>query len=281
MEPRFGRDFSAVRVHSGAAAERSAREMDAHAYTVGGHIVFGPGRLAPGTEEGRRLLAHELTHVAQQSGAAGPGPSRAPSLLQRQAAGGDPEWHQSFPGCTAEQSRRLDSLLPLAEALVIGSIEDLENELVPSHSGIITSARSALLRNFHTEDPKDIRTILSSFRKILARLEMGPRNIRCMDNARCDAVCEGRGPPYACAGPGTPITVCSGVFDASTDPFYVVILIHEAAHQVGMPLHTYDPAHRKAVPDERRLALLSANSYANFAEDRALGGTGGYNFHRR
>jgi|GEM_PF-3481886 len=68
MEQRFSHDFSTVRVHTGAAAERSARDVDAHAYTVGHDIVFGAGRFAPGTHEGRRLVAHELTHVVQQSG---------------------------------------------------------------------------------------------------------------------------------------------------------------------------------------------------------------------
>jgi len=70
MEPRFGYDFSRVRLHSGTAAEQSAVDVNAHAYTVGHNIVFGAGRYAPGTSEGRRLLAHELTHVVQQSGSA-------------------------------------------------------------------------------------------------------------------------------------------------------------------------------------------------------------------
>ena len=68
MEQRFGHDFSRVRVHSGAVAEQSAWEVNAHAYTVGHNIVFGTGRFAPGTYEGRRLIAHELTHVVQQTG---------------------------------------------------------------------------------------------------------------------------------------------------------------------------------------------------------------------
>jgi len=83
MEPRFGQDFSRVRVHTGELAERSARELHAHAYTVGHNIVFGAGRLSPGTDDGRRLLAHELTHVVQQ-GAGLP-------FIQRQPAGSDPE----------------------------------------------------------------------------------------------------------------------------------------------------------------------------------------------
>lgn len=72
FEPRFGHDFSPVRIHTGAAAGRSATDLGAAAYTVGRDIVFGAGRFAPGTHEGRRLLAHELTHVVQQSHGRGP-----------------------------------------------------------------------------------------------------------------------------------------------------------------------------------------------------------------
>jgi hypothetical protein len=77
MEPRFGRDFSQVRVHSGAAAEQSAQDVNAKAYTAGQSVVFGEGRFAPGTHEGRRLIAHELAHVAQQE-ADGPRLQRDP-----------------------------------------------------------------------------------------------------------------------------------------------------------------------------------------------------------
>jgi hypothetical protein len=68
MEERFGHDFSRVRVHSGAEAEKSARDVNAHAYTVGHNIVFASGQFAPGTQEGRQLIAHELAHVVQQGG---------------------------------------------------------------------------------------------------------------------------------------------------------------------------------------------------------------------
>jgi hypothetical protein len=69
FEPRFGRDFSRVRVHADADADQSARQVSANAYTVGHDIVFGAGRFAPHTAQGRHLLAHELTHVVQQSAA--------------------------------------------------------------------------------------------------------------------------------------------------------------------------------------------------------------------
>jgi hypothetical protein len=68
FETRFGHDFSGVRVHRDAVAERSAEDINALAYTVGHDIVFGAGRFAPATQEGRRLLAHELAHVVQQEG---------------------------------------------------------------------------------------------------------------------------------------------------------------------------------------------------------------------
>ena len=67
FEPRLGHDFSQVRVHADAKAAESAGAVDALAYTVGRDIVFGAGQYAPRTSEGRRLLAHELTHVAQQN----------------------------------------------------------------------------------------------------------------------------------------------------------------------------------------------------------------------
>jgi hypothetical protein len=63
---RFGRDFSGVRVHTDHLAAASATALGATAYTLGQSIVFGPGRYSPGTNAGRRLIAHELAHVAQQ-----------------------------------------------------------------------------------------------------------------------------------------------------------------------------------------------------------------------
>jgi hypothetical protein len=66
FEPRFGRDFGRVRIHTGPHAAASARAIRARAYTAGSHIVFGEGQHSPETPDGQRLLAHELTHVVQQ-----------------------------------------------------------------------------------------------------------------------------------------------------------------------------------------------------------------------
>ncbi len=68
LEPHFGHDFSRVRIHTNAQAVASARAVQALAYTVGRNVVFGQGQYRPETEAGKSLLAHELTHVVQQSG---------------------------------------------------------------------------------------------------------------------------------------------------------------------------------------------------------------------
>ena len=70
MEPRFGHDFSRVRVHDDAQASDSARAVSVHAYTVGSDIVFQSGLYAPSGAKGRELLAHELAHVVQQNSGA-------------------------------------------------------------------------------------------------------------------------------------------------------------------------------------------------------------------
>jgi|WetSurMetagenome_2_1015567.scaffolds.fasta_scaffold40926_3 peptidoglycan hydrolase-like protein with peptidoglycan-binding domain len=73
MEPRFRHDFSRVRVHTDTKAAESARAVNALAYTVGPDVVFGADQFAPATTAGKRLLAHELVHTVQQTGATGSG----------------------------------------------------------------------------------------------------------------------------------------------------------------------------------------------------------------
>lgn len=92
FEARFGQDFSRVRVHYGTQAAASAREVNALAYTVGSNVVFAAGQYAPGSRAGERLLAHELTHVLQQtgkkasSGRTGPVTKTNDNVIQRYTA---------------------------------------------------------------------------------------------------------------------------------------------------------------------------------------------------
>jgi len=66
FETRFGFDFSDARIHTGSAASETAQALQAKAFTADRHIVFGSGQYAPGTADGRKLMAHELTHFIQQ-----------------------------------------------------------------------------------------------------------------------------------------------------------------------------------------------------------------------
>ncbi len=104
MEPRFGHDFTKVRVHADAKAAASARAIDAQAYTVGFDLVFAEGRYryAPTTGRGRLLLAHELAHVVQQSAA----PAQA-NQLQRQDGDDGAPVPQAQPDVEPDQPEEL------------------------------------------------------------------------------------------------------------------------------------------------------------------------------
>lgn len=96
MEPRFSYDFSGVRVHTDERAAESAWSVNALAYTVGKNVVFGAGQYIPGTMKGKRLLAHELTHVVQQRGIG------AESTVQRKL-------EVSQPGDASEQEAEVQA----------------------------------------------------------------------------------------------------------------------------------------------------------------------------
>ncbi len=88
MQARFGQDFSKVRVHTGPDADRSARSVQARAFTVGQNVVMARGQYAPTTSQGRRLLAHELAHTLQQR-------SGDDSVLRRES------WNDDTTNCTS------------------------------------------------------------------------------------------------------------------------------------------------------------------------------------
>ncbi|MBS1912605.1 MAG: DUF4157 domain-containing protein [Bacteroidetes bacterium] len=91
MEGHFGQDFGGVRIHTDNGAAQAAKELNARAFTIGNNIAFASGSYAPDTSTGRHLLAHELTHVVQQTGSVRLSPDITPApagMVQR--GGGDP-----------------------------------------------------------------------------------------------------------------------------------------------------------------------------------------------
>ncbi len=140
FESRMGQDFSGVRIHTDSKAADTAQTIQAKAFTLGNDVVFNTGQYSPYDEEGKKLLAHELTHVVQQGGGVGLGSKRAPTpfmvggfTVQRDASDpgprnrrpksfGDVGPKMSFrppPGETAEQdlARRGEAI---AEILTLG-----------------------------------------------------------------------------------------------------------------------------------------------------------------
>ncbi|HEY0184349.1 MAG TPA: DUF4157 domain-containing protein [Rhodopila sp.] len=112
FESCFGRSFGDVRVHVDQAADAAARSIDALAFTIGRDVVFSAGAYSPGTQSGRRLIAHELTHVVQQRGS-GPWVQRAPACPPR-------------PSGEAAQSRTPAGILPTNVALTSSTISQLD-----------------------------------------------------------------------------------------------------------------------------------------------------------
>ena len=136
FEPRFGRDFGHVRVHTDASAAGSARNLDALAYTYGSDIVFAAGRFDVSSDGGRHLLAHELAHVVQQEGGR-PAIQCMPACPATLAATdpvptgwkpyhGDSSWfHCGFRGILEDR---------------IPTVSDPQNECFYDHSGTLVDA---------------------------------------------------------------------------------------------------------------------------------------------
>jgi hypothetical protein len=113
LERRLGHQFGHVRIHADVTAESSARGLRARAYTIGRHVMFDAGRYAPDTPDGRRLLAHELTHVAQADAGAAP-------MISRDDATADPK--KIVAGrTTGKLESDVDDLGTVLDALIAAS----------------------------------------------------------------------------------------------------------------------------------------------------------------
>lgn len=112
FEDRFGHDFSQVRVHTDAWAAESARAVNARAYTVGRDVVFSAGTYAPSSPAGRRLLAHELSHVVQQGNATSGAP--LPSSISNLTDPLEEEAEQTAARVMSNQEVRLEEGQPAA-----------------------------------------------------------------------------------------------------------------------------------------------------------------------
>ncbi len=219
MERRFGYDFGRVRVHSNATAAQSARDLNAKAYTVGHHIMFGAGQLAPGLLDGRRLIAHELTHVLQQSGS-------TPGLLQRAPDEKKPAEKPTvkFVNCDDDRLSILKAAMTTADSLAAMAIRALERDYP------FTNEVSAMKAHFGSLGSDQKATIIERYKNV--RSNLNGKNYTCAkDNKK---VKEGNEVVDICgraACPGNNITLFP-VFGSETCPAGPVLL-HEAVHNAG------------------------------------------------
>ncbi len=194
MEQRFGHDFSQVRVHSGAAAEQSARDVNALAYTVRKEIVFGSGEYVPESSTGRHLLAHELTHVIQQRDKVAEGHN----TLWIESRGAPEQQADIIAGRThGNPPLRIDVTNSTAENLSVQRTERLSDSdpkaSTVSDAGIDASKKASEsdICAGYSIDHVDIAEAAAVFfvRRVLKRQDLVPKSI---DN------CDLRPMPYSC-----------------------------------------------------------------------------------
>ena len=265
MEPRFGHndrgfDFSQVRIHTDARAADSARAVNALAYTVGRDIVFGEGQYQPNTRQGQHLLAHELTHVAQQSS----GPA---ATAQRQSVLRRTSVTLSTEGRCANE-RDLAQAIPGARAMA----ETAMNWFISF--GERDRARVALLlRANFLSDSDDVRDT------VFNRVVSISRHLQAAQDGRITFVCApstdtecGDREGYVMDNERNRIHVCPPFFRL-TPAGRQWMLVHECAHLAGamrLPESYYATfgamgeaeCRQGSVSGNTREALENADNYA-------------------
>jgi hypothetical protein len=192
MESHFGANFKEVRIHTGANAIQMSRDIQAQAFTHGSHIFFNDGKYAPETNAGKRLLAHELTHVVQQGGAPvqtkrdktnnAKNPARVKQSIQRESMAKSihqmdalpiqrlllPEAARAFSSAVAvnpdyERAKNLVDKIPRNETVVDpdGSIHEVEtwtttdNVKAEEQSKLIDVGSSSVIRKLFNKNKKN------------------------------------------------------------------------------------------------------------------------------
>jgi hypothetical protein len=152
LEPRFGYDFSDVRVHDDARTGSSARALGAHAYAAGSHIAFAPGQYRPRSIEGRELIAHELAHTIQQTAGAPivrrqPDPAQASEQSDLDKALGASDWAKAAEILNGYNMAAMGKVLEKLHRGVVASIYAgaIENRKVGPDSAVAKATRAVYL----------------------------------------------------------------------------------------------------------------------------------------
>lgn len=254
MEQRFDHDFSQVRIHTGPAAEQSAGEVNARAYTVGQNIVFGARQFSQGTIEGRHLIAHELTHVVQQASPAREMLHRSPDDEKGKA---DEKPVAKFVGCTEDQQSMIQGAIGQAENLASRAVQAFERDIplsfesraMSAHFGSLGSGQKSTIVERYKHIQTNLRNKTYSCAKKGKKVKEGKTMVDLCGQASC---------------PGSAITLFPG-FGTKGCPVDTLIL-HEAAHNAGA---CDDIDRGKKYPPAN--SQNNAYSYEYFAADVAAG----------
>ena len=233
FEPRFQRDFGDVRVHADRNAATAAQSLDALAYTSGRDIVFGEGQYAPGTTAGRRLLAHELTHVVQQTGTAPRSGGAGDSPHLSAPSGAAPVQRlvrrSLLNGCGAGQNpfaadRRASTLLTNAiDRIDTAQAERAADAADPDVVAIGNAMRTAFRLDPATDDNWNLPAPRFGLPLVRRRLEAARDYIDsvvftfncCPVGGVCPATCgtcTATEEAFVCAGEASTITLCPTFF---------------------------------------------------------------------
>jgi hypothetical protein len=245
MEQRFGHDFSRVRVHADADAGRSAQDVDALVYTVGPELVFGAGRFAPHTHEGRRLLAHELAHVVQQAA--------APARVQRQPAKTPKVVAPVNPGPT--QQKMIDAARRAAAVRTQVAMFRASGTEGTQH--FLDAKRLAQIK-FDWPDPN-----MEQIGGVLAGMGGGLVTVDVKVAGAGDPECGTRS-GYV-RGHAPPIVLCPGFFkDPADNEGRIRTLIHEMAHVKGIGKADVAEQYYPIFDCDSKGAFEAADAWANY-----------------
>ena len=293
FEAGFGRSFDDVRIHTDEPAARSALSLQADAFTVGPDIYFGAGKFDPESTDGRRLIAHELTHTIQQQGTAqsvmrqaAPGPSPAPATPAAEATTPESAGPAAYDGCPEPQS--IIAARTEAAAKVARAVELLD----PAK---LASVAPLLQKHFHVdasrpESQATVATIRSQFSRMETGLNSGIR-ILCRSVQRptgaykrstmpVDSQCGGGTDAFStsCANnaPSATVVICEGRINEGGNAL-VKTIIHEFAHVACNGNQNVTSAGElyyrsgEGLPGTLPDTLMYADSYAWFAMEASPG----------
>ena len=289
MEPRFGHDFGHVRIHTDAQAAESAKAINAIAFTVGDHVVFDSGQYAPQSISGRRLLAHEMTHVLQQSQSnlsQSMDHPEDPSEVEAEnnAKLIDSTEHLTFTGqrpaisrettttvevippttpnsCGLEQHREIFPAAMQAIRWLETAISSLNAFIAtPTAEGSAAQARASLNRHFHSttaDTSTQVRDRLNTLHNDISNRTT--LNVECHDAS--DATCGAAGAYVS----GSLLVFCPAFFDGGSI-WQAESIIHEMAHSLLGDPHITDRAYQS----DRIYTMLSTEEALSNAESFGL-----------